>query len=200
MVMKPDFFANGLKAPDNQAAGQASNLHSDLKEPTSLHDVVSEMVDRAKNDSAFAAEAHYILLQLGERKTLIKADLSQHPHEFILSNLEGRPGLLGERAVLKNFGEFYDLYAIKTEARLAKIEATITGENIPLPENKLEHAFQELSTLQRQTLPEHLKASEQAANVTRSWSSFFSSKPHDEQTPKKELDQKVQAGPKKGPS
>ena len=59
--------------------------------PDGLSSVLSDILTKALSDSHFAATPHYILYQLKNQKSLIKADMSEKPFQFWYYDLLGRP-------------------------------------------------------------------------------------------------------------
>lgn len=71
--------------------------------PEGLKKVLEDFLKSAQEDVAFANEAHYILYQLGNQKSLIRADFSKKPFQFWYYDLLGRPAT---KAVKETIVEF----------------------------------------------------------------------------------------------
>lgn len=71
--------------------------------PEGLKQVLEDLLDKSKNDPAFAGKEHFIYYHVGEQKSLIKVDMSEKPYLFWYFDLLGRPAT---KAVKKIVGDF----------------------------------------------------------------------------------------------
>lgn len=59
--------------------------------PQGLATVLALLLEKTQKDPQFAKQEHYILYQMGNQKSLIKVDMSEHPFQFWYYDLLGRP-------------------------------------------------------------------------------------------------------------
>lgn len=59
--------------------------------PEGLKHVLEDLLEKSKQDPAFAAQEHYILYQIGAQRSLMKVDMSQPPFQVWYYDLLGRP-------------------------------------------------------------------------------------------------------------
>ncbi len=71
--------------------------------PEGLKHVLEDLLEKSKQDRAFAAKEHFIIYQLGDQKSLIKVDMSEDPVLFWYFDLLGRPAT---RIVKKTIFDF----------------------------------------------------------------------------------------------
>jgi hypothetical protein len=71
--------------------------------PDGLMQVLVNLLEQSKNDSAFAKEDHFILYQLGAQKSLILVDTTQIPFKLWHYDLMGRPATIAVKDTIKRF-------------------------------------------------------------------------------------------------
>lgn len=71
--------------------------------PEGLDRILNELLEKAKNDSLFASEEHYILYKLGGQKSLIKVDTKSMPFKFVYNDLLGRPATTVVKDIIAKF-------------------------------------------------------------------------------------------------
>jgi hypothetical protein len=71
--------------------------------PEGLRHVLEDLMQKSKQDRAFAIKEHFIMYQLGDQKSLIKIDLSQDPVLFWYLDLLGRPAPRNVKKVIFDF-------------------------------------------------------------------------------------------------
>lgn len=71
--------------------------------PEGLKKILEELLEKTKQDAVFAKQAHYVLYQLGNLKSMIRIDTDQVPFKFWCYDLMGRPITLPMREVMSQF-------------------------------------------------------------------------------------------------
>lgn len=73
------------------------------KGPEKLEQVLDDLLEKSKQDSAIKSRAHYILYELGKQKSIIKVDMSEWPVVFWHYDLLGRPATSTVKDVIARF-------------------------------------------------------------------------------------------------
>jgi len=71
--------------------------------PLGLEKVLDELLEKSKSDTSFASQAHYVLYELGNQRSLIKIDTDQFPFKFWHFDLMGRPATKVIRETIVRF-------------------------------------------------------------------------------------------------
>lgn len=71
--------------------------------PEGLEKVLNELLEKSKQDPAFASQEHNILYKLGSQKSLIKVNTSQMPFKFWHYDLMGRPATTVVKETIARF-------------------------------------------------------------------------------------------------
>jgi len=172
-----DRYAEGLEAKESISSEKELDATKPVS-PLSLREVLQEMTSDAQNDPKFATKEHYIHFKLNAHTALIKANFNGSP-EFWIMNLDGGPkkALDGEMKLLSQFGQCHDMYFIKMQERLTKIDESVTGVHSIFPQNMLKLAYDELAMQKRSEV--HQKKPESVLGLghfTKTSSTLFSHK------------------------
>jgi len=149
-----------------------------------LRSLLDSFLQKSEKDQEFASSPHYILFQLNAMQSLIRVDMSQRPFQFWHYNIQERAALPSLKDTIISFlqekcGEkdpdknFHDLY---TKLRQGRIDASFSGETMPLPENPVQHGLNLLAQEKRPVVMPVIAQPREKESVGR-WFSFFSKKP-----------------------
>jgi hypothetical protein len=71
--------------------------------PEGLTKILTDFLEKTKNDPAFVSSDHDVLYQLGSQKSLIKIDFRHKPYQFWYNDILGRPATSAVKEAIASF-------------------------------------------------------------------------------------------------